>query len=88
MHVAQTPRLPVKCFEGNLGEPDASLFLLRERPLVLIDLTAIATIRILRLEWLFTTRLFRFAVTQGTGKSPRHIAGRPQSVRETSQRAL
>jgi DNA-binding PadR family transcriptional regulator/tetratricopeptide (TPR) repeat protein len=66
MHVAQTPGLAVKCFEGNLGEPDASLFLLRERPLVLMDLTAIATIRILRLEWLFTTKLFRFAVTQGT----------------------
>ncbi len=66
MHVAQTAMLPVKCFEGNLGEPDASLLFLRERPLVLIDLTAIATIRILRLEWLFTTKLYRFAITQGT----------------------
>ncbi len=44
----------------------SSLLLLRERPLLLIDLTAIATIQILRLEWLFTTKLFRFAVTQGT----------------------
>ena len=24
MHLAQTPGMPVKCFEGNLGEPDAS----------------------------------------------------------------
>lgn len=66
MHIAQTPGLPVKCFEGTLGEPDASLLLLRERPLLLIDLTSIATVRILRLEWLFATKLFRFAVTQGT----------------------
>jgi tetratricopeptide (TPR) repeat protein/DNA-binding PadR family transcriptional regulator len=88
MHVAQTPGLPVKCFEGNLGEPDASLFLLRERPLVLIDLTAIATIRILRLEWLFTTKLFRFAVTQGTWEAlhdtlleDRNPSGRRASAR-------
>jgi hypothetical protein len=66
MHVAQTPGLPVKCFEGASDEADASLRLLRERPLLLIDLTAIATIQILRLEWLFTTKLFQFAVTQGT----------------------
>jgi hypothetical protein len=66
MHVAQTPGLPVKCFEGISQEADGSLLLLRERPLLLIDLTAIATTQILRLEWLFTTKLFRFAVTQGT----------------------
>ena len=66
MHVAHTPGLPVKCFEGSPGEADVSLLLLRERPLVLIDLTAIATIRLLRLEWLFTMKLYRFAVTQGT----------------------
>ena len=66
MNVAQTPGLPVKCFEGTLAEPDASLMTLRERPPILIDLTAIATTRILRLEWLFTTKLYRFAVTQGT----------------------
>jgi transcription elongation GreA/GreB family factor len=36
-HVAHTPGLPVKCFEGAPGEPDVSLLLLRERPLVLVD---------------------------------------------------
>ena len=66
MHVARTPALPVKCFEGTPDQADASLLLLRERPLLLIDLTSIATIQMLRLEWLFTTKLFRFAVTQGT----------------------
>jgi len=65
-HVAHTQGLPVKCFEGAPGEPDVSLLLLRERPLVLVDLTAIATIRLLSLEWLFTTKLYRFVVTQGT----------------------
>jgi len=66
MHVAQTPGLPVKCFEGTSEEADVSLRLLRERPRLLIDLTAIATIQILHLEWLFTAKLFQFAVTQGT----------------------
>jgi tetratricopeptide (TPR) repeat protein len=93
MHVAQTPGLPVKCFEGTPGEADLSLVQLRERPLILVDLTAIATIRILRLEWLFTTGLYRFAVTQGTWEALRdtllddhHRSGKRASARyENSQ---
>lgn len=88
MHVAQTPGLPVKCFEGAPGEADVSLVQLRERPLILVDLTAIATIRILRLEWLFTTGLYRFAVTQGTWETLRdtllddhHRSGKRASMR-------
>lgn len=65
-HIACTPSLQVKCFEGVQGGPDVSLMQLRERPLVLVDLTSIATIRLLGLEWLFTTNLYSFAVTQGT----------------------
>jgi len=65
-HIACTPGLSVKCFEGAPAGPDVSLMQLRERPLMLVDLTAIATIRLLGLEWLFTTNLYSFAVTQGT----------------------
>jgi hypothetical protein len=64
--VAQTPGLDVKCFEGTPGLPDASLLFLRERPLLLVDLTAIATMRLLGLDWIFTAKAYRFAVTQTT----------------------
>jgi tetratricopeptide (TPR) repeat protein len=88
MHVARSPGLPVKCFEGAPDQADASLRLLRERPLLLIDLATIATIQILRLEWLFTTKLFRFAITQGTWEElkdtllgDRHGSGKRAAVR-------
>ena len=65
-HVAQTPTLAVKCFEGGPSEPEISLSMLRERPVVLMDLTAIATIRLLGLDWVFGTKIYRFAVTQAS----------------------
>lgn len=65
-HVAQTTGLDVKCFEGTAGLPDASLLFLRERPLILVDLTAVATMRLLGLDWIFTAKAYRFAVTQTT----------------------
>jgi hypothetical protein len=65
-HIAQTPDVALKCFEGGQAEPEISLLAMRERPSVLIDLTAIATIRLLRLEWIFATKQYRFAITQAT----------------------
>ena len=56
----------MKCFEGGPVEPEISLSAMRERPSVLIDLTAIATIRLLGLEWIFATKVYRFAITQAT----------------------
>jgi len=65
-HIAQTPDIALKCFEGSPVEPEISLSAMRERPSVLIDLTAIATIRLLGLEWIFATKVYRFAITQAT----------------------
>ena len=65
-NIAQTEGMVLKCFDGNSADTEAALSTLRERPSVLVDLSAIATIRLLGLEWLFGTKLYRFVTTEST----------------------
>ena len=65
-HIAQTDGMPLRCFEGNPSEAEGVLAALRERPTILVDLSAVATIRLLRLEWILGSKLYRFAATEAT----------------------
>lgn len=66
MHVAQTEGMSIKCADGINASSFRALESLRERPVVFVDLTAIATIRLLGLERIFTSQLFRFKATEAT----------------------
>jgi tetratricopeptide (TPR) repeat protein len=66
MHLAQTEGMSIKCSDGVHGNSIRAIESLRERPVIFVDLTAIATIRLLGLERVFTTQLFRFKATEGT----------------------
>jgi tetratricopeptide (TPR) repeat protein/DNA-binding PadR family transcriptional regulator len=65
-HLAQTDGMAVKCFDGNAAEAEKAMSILRERPTVVVDLSAISTVRLLGLEWIFGTKLFPFIATEGT----------------------
>ena len=65
-HIAQTEGMALKCFDGNPATAEKTMSSLRERPTVLVDLSAIATVRLLGLEWIFGTKLYRFATTEAT----------------------
>jgi tetratricopeptide (TPR) repeat protein len=65
-HLAQTDGMVVKCFDGNPTEAEKAMSILRERPTVLLDLSAISTVRLLGLEWIFGTKQFPFIATEGT----------------------
>jgi DNA-binding PadR family transcriptional regulator/tetratricopeptide (TPR) repeat protein len=65
-HIAQTEGMPLKCFDGNPATAEKTMSSLRERPSILLDLSAIATVRLLGLEWIFGTKLYRFATTEAT----------------------
>ncbi len=67
-HVAQTEGMVVKCFDGNPADAERAISILRERPTVLVDLSAIATARLLGLEWVFGTKQYNFIATEGTWK--------------------
>ena len=64
--LAVTDGIPIKCTSGDPQEAGLALSILQERPGILLDLTAIATIRLLGLDWLFGTTPHRFFMTQGT----------------------
>ena len=66
MHVAQTEGMSIKCTDGVHANIIRALDSLRERPVVFVDLTAIATIRLLGLERIFISQLFRFKATEAT----------------------
>lgn len=66
MHVAQTEGMSIKCSDGMNASSYRALESLRERPAVFVDLTAIATIRLLGLERVFTSQQFRFKATEAT----------------------
>jgi hypothetical protein len=65
-HIAQTEGMALKCFDGNPATGEKAMSSLRERPTLLVDLSAIATARLLGLEWIFGTKLYRFATTEAT----------------------
>jgi DNA-binding PadR family transcriptional regulator/tetratricopeptide (TPR) repeat protein len=66
IHAAQTEGMFIKCTDGAHVASVNALERLRERPTIYIDLTAIATARLLSLERIFTTQLFRFKMTEAT----------------------
>ena len=65
-HLAQTDGMALKCFDGSTASAEKAMSSLRERPTILIDLSAIATVRLLGLEWIFGTKLYHFATTEAT----------------------
>jgi DNA-binding PadR family transcriptional regulator/tetratricopeptide (TPR) repeat protein len=65
-HIAQTDGMALKCFDGNPATAEQAMSTLRERPALLIDLSAVATIRLLGLEWILGTKVYRFVATQAT----------------------
>lgn len=65
-HLAVTPETSVRCFNGDPVEANAALLFLKERPDLLIDLSVFATLRLLGLEWIFSAKVHRFCITQGT----------------------
>jgi len=65
-HIAQTEGMILKCCDGNRADAEQALSILRERPTVLVDLSAIATTRLLGLEWIFGTKQYPFVATEGT----------------------
>jgi DNA-binding PadR family transcriptional regulator/tetratricopeptide (TPR) repeat protein len=66
IHAAQTEGMFIKCTDGAHAGSVRALEQLRERPAIYVDLTAIATSRLLGLERIFTTQLFRFRLTEAT----------------------
>ena len=80
IHIAQTEGMSVKCSDGIHANSIRALESLRERPVVFVDLTAIATLRLLGLERIFTTQMFHFKATEATWvelQSTFHDEGRP-----------
>lgn len=65
-HIAQTEGMVLKCCDGNPADAEQAMSILRSRPTVLVDLSAIATARLLGLEWIFGTAQYRFIATEGT----------------------
>ena len=65
-HLAVSSEATIKCFSGNPQEAETALSFLRERPGLLVDLSTVATIRLLGLEWIFSNKVHRFCMTQGT----------------------
>lgn len=70
--LAVSNEMPIKCASGDPLETNLALAMLEERPGLLLDLTAIATIRLLGLEWIFGTKTHRFSMTQGTWEELRN----------------
>jgi hypothetical protein len=56
----------LKCCDGNPADAKQTMSILRSRPTVLVDLSAIATARLLGLEWFVGTARYCFTATEGT----------------------
>ena len=65
-HIAQTEGMVLKCCDGSPADAEQAMSILRERPTVLVDLSAIATARLLGVEWIFGTKQYPFVATEGT----------------------
>lgn len=66
LHAAQTEGMSVKCFAGAPSDTEKALSKLRERPVIVLDLTVTATLRLLGLERVLTSKLYKWVATQGT----------------------
>lgn len=56
----------VKCCAGTVEEREQAALALRTANTVVLDLSAIATLRLLRLKRILATKQFRFAMSEGT----------------------
>jgi hypothetical protein len=56
----------IRCHSGDPAEANAALLSLKERPDLVLDLSTVATLRLLGLEWIFSAKVHRFSMTQGT----------------------
>jgi tetratricopeptide (TPR) repeat protein len=70
---------PVRVSFGTMDERNGALAALRTAAAVVMDLSSIATLRLLSMEKILTTNRFRFLITQTTLRELRETLNRPES---------
>jgi tetratricopeptide (TPR) repeat protein len=66
LDLAQEDGQTVKCCSGTIEERNGATYALQTAQAVVVDLTVVATLRLLDLEKILSTRRFRFLLSEGT----------------------